>query len=136
MEDDDLSETEVEAVHQVELGLEWLHRAHGALVQFHHNTGHAMDHLDDAAELLAEAGHDDLADQLQNELLPKGVLPRDGDEGWWTYEVIEGFESQLYDDIRAFETETREQVSDGERHPAEQRQQESWRSRAAGDSDD
>jgi len=36
------TETELAAVRRVELGTEWLHRAHGALVTFHHGIGHAM----------------------------------------------------------------------------------------------
>lgn len=34
----DLTETEREALHEVELGIERMHRAHGHLVAFHHNV--------------------------------------------------------------------------------------------------
>lgn len=130
MGEQQLTETELAAIHRVELGLEWLHRAHGALVAFHHKTGHAMDHLAEAEELLAEAGHDELADTLRRELLPRGVVPRENGPGRWTYEVLEAFEADLYADAREFEATAREAVTGGVRHAAERRQQERWRSRA------
>ena len=36
------TETGLTAIHRVELGIEWLHRGHGALVAFHHGTDRAM----------------------------------------------------------------------------------------------
>ena len=53
----ELSAEEREALHSVELGVEWLHRAHGNLVEFHHKTGHAMDHLADAEKQLRARAH-------------------------------------------------------------------------------
>ena len=133
MDEGELTETELTAIHRVELGLEWLHRAHGALVAFHHKTGHAMDHLATAEELFRESGHDELADRLRDEMLPRGVVPReDGGPGRWTYELLEAFEEDLYADTRTFEVEAREAVTDGLRHAAERRQQAEWRRRAAG----
>lgn len=130
MESTDLSETELTAIHRVELGLEWLHRAHGSLVAFHHNTGHAMDHLAAAEELFRESGHDGLADSLRDELLPMGVVPGEDGVGRWTYEVLEAFEAGLYADAREFEIAARESVTGGVRHAAERRQQSEWRERA------
>jgi hypothetical protein len=130
MSSQNLTEAELEAAHRIDLGLEWLHRAHGALVAFHHKTGHAMDHLATAEDLLREAGHQELADRLRDDLLPRGVVPRDDGPGQWTYEVLEAFEAGLYADARTFEIDAREAVTDGVRHAAERRQQEEWRSRA------
>ncbi|WP_136716682.1 hypothetical protein [Halorientalis salina] len=124
-----ISEGEREALHQVELGLEWLHRAHGHLVEFHHNTGHAMDHLAEAEGLLRDCGFDDLADALRDEYLPRGVI----DDDRWSYDVLESFQAEFLDDIRAFEAETRERVADGQRHVAERAQEGAWKRRARRD---
>jgi len=121
---DDLSESEVEALHEVELGVEWLHRAHGSLVEFHHATGHAMDHLADAAELLRANGYDELADQIRNELLPTGVVGET-----WSYHVVETFQDGCLADATAFDADVREAVSDGRRHVAERRQEREWKDR-------
>lgn len=132
----ELTETELTAIHRVELGLEWLHRAHGALVAFHHKTGHAMDHLATAEELFRESGHNELADRLRDDLLPRGVVPREEGPGQWTYELLEAFEEDLYADARTFEAAARRAVTDGQRHAAERRQQAEWRARVVdGDGD-
>ncbi|MFD1587747.1 hypothetical protein ACFR9U_12195 [Halorientalis brevis] len=124
-----LTEQEREALHQVELGLEWLQRAHGHLIEFHHNTGHAMDHLADAETMLRECGYEELANALRDQYLPRGVI----DEDRWSYDVLECFQEDILADIRTFETETREAVADGQRHVAERTQKWEWRERARRD---
>ncbi|WP_276300017.1 hypothetical protein [Halorussus lipolyticus] len=120
-----LSDEEVSALHEAELGIEWLHRAHGHLVEFHHATGHAMDHLADAEQRLRDAGHDGLADRLRDDLLPRGVV---GDT--WSYGVLEAFQDGPLDDATTFEREAREDLVDGERHVAERRQEREWKGRS------
>ena len=121
----DLSDAEVEALHEIELGIEWFHRAHGHLVQFHHATGHGMDHLADAEDLLREAGYDELADRLRDDLLPRGVV-----EETWSYSVLEAFQDGPLDDGTAFEAEARDVLADGERHVAERQQEREWKGRS------
>jgi len=122
----DLSEAELEALHRVELGVEWLHRAHGDLVEFHHKTGHAMDHLADAETLLRDAGHEALADALRDEYLPRGVI----DEGRWSYDVLESYQEGFLADLTAFEERARADVADGHRHVNEREQERAWKERA------
>jgi len=123
------TETEQEALHRVTLGMEWLHRAHGHLLAFHHNVGHAMDHFAAAEPLLREAGHVDLADAIRAEYLPRGVV----DENRWSYDVVEDFEDGVLADMDAFETTVREQLADGQRHVAEREQERRWKERASED---
>jgi hypothetical protein len=121
----DLSETEADAVHEVELGIEWLRRAHGDLLGVHHKTGHAFDHFDEAVSLLAAAGHEDLADALLEDHLTSGVV-----DGRWTYDLVESFESGMYDDLNGFERRVREAITDGQRHVVERQQEQRWERRA------
>jgi len=123
----DLSEAECEALHSVELGVEWLHRAHGDLVEFHHKTGHAMDHLADAEAQLRACGHTDLADALRDECLPRGVI----DEDRWSYDVLESYQEGFLAALTAFEERARGAVADGQRHVAERRQEREWKRRAS-----
>ncbi|WP_137283894.1 hypothetical protein [Halorussus salinisoli] len=123
--DTDLSDADVEALHEVELGVEWFHRAHGHLVQFHHATGHAMDHLAEAEDHLREAGYDELADCLRDDLLPHGVV---GDT--WSYGVLEAFQDGPLAEAERFGTDARESVADGRRHVAERRQEREWKGRS------
>jgi hypothetical protein len=122
----ELSEAEREALHRVELGVEWLHRAHGDLVEFHHKTGHAMDHLAAAEGFLRDGGHDELADALRDEYLPRGVI----DDGRWSYDVLETFQEGFLADLTAFEERARNDVADGHRHVSERAQERAWKERA------
>lgn len=121
----DLSETELDALHRAELGVEWLRRAHGSLVEFHHATGHAMDHMAETESTLREAGHTELADRLRDEVLPNGAV-----EDRWTYDLLETFEAGLLADVTDYERRARGQLADGERHLTERRQERDWRERA------
>jgi hypothetical protein len=122
----DLTAEERDALHSIELGVEWLHRAHGNLVEFHHKTGHAMDHLAEAEEQLRACGHTDLADALRNEYLPCGVI----DGGRWSYDVLESYQDGFLSALTAFEERARGEVADGQRHVTERRQEREWKRRA------
>jgi hypothetical protein len=122
----DLSEAACAALHSVELGVEWLHRAHGSLVEFHHKTGHAMDHFATAEEQLRACGYADLADALRDEYLPRGVIDQDR----WSYDVLESYQADFLADLTDFEEEARNAIADGERHVAERRQEQEWKRRA------
>jgi hypothetical protein len=137
MTDDGVTETEREALHEVELGVEHLHRAHGHLVAFHHSTGRAMDHLAVAEERLRAAGHGRLADRLQDEYLPRGVVPPCDDAGptagRWSYDILEKFQETFLDDVVAFGEDVHDRLADGRRHVMERRQEVEWKGRADGE---
>ena len=124
----DLTDAEQSALHSAELGVEWLRRAHGSLVEFHHATGHAMDHIHDAELTLRDCGHTELADQLRDELLPRGAV-----EDRWTYDLLETFEGGLLSDATMHERLVREQLADGRRHITERKQEREWRRRGDGE---
>jgi hypothetical protein len=126
---DDVTDREVEALHEVELGVEWLRRAHGKLVAFHHNTGHAMEHLAEAERLLRESGHADLADEIRDDHLPRGVV----DEDRWSYDVLSSFEREFMADVTGLADRARTDLADGEHHVAERRQEREWKRDAEGE---
>ncbi len=122
----ELSAEEREALHSVELGVEWLHRAHGDLVEFHHKTGHAMDHLAEAEQQLRACGHTEVADALRDEYLPRGVI----DEDRWSYDVLESYQAGFLSALTAFEKQVRDEIADGRRHVTERQQEREWKQRA------
>ncbi|WP_254863855.1 hypothetical protein [Halovivax gelatinilyticus] len=124
--DNELTEPDREALHEVELGFEWLLRAQGELIEFHHATGHGMDHLDVAESKLREAGHVELADELRTSVLPHGVV--DGDR--WSYDVLEDFQNTVLTEVNEFEARVRTELADGHRHVAERHQERVWKDRA------
>lgn len=110
----DLTEAEREAVHEVEAGTEWIRRAHGLLVQFHHAVGHAMDHYGDARHALAEE-HPELATLFESEVLPAGVT----EEGHLSYQLVAEFEEDFLAAVEDATDETREELVSGERYVVE-----------------
>lgn len=121
----DCTNAELEALHEVELGLEWFQRAQGYLIEFHHATGHGMDHLHRAETLLKECDNDALADAIRDELLPRGVI----DDERWSYDVLENFQDTLLAETVEFERRVRWELADGQRHAAERLQEREWKCR-------
>jgi len=121
----DLSATERDALHELQLGVEHVYRAYGSLLGFHHSLGRGMDHLDEAERLLRDAGHDAYADELRDSHLPAGAV-----DDRWSYELVEAFRHGLLAAVSDFENDLREDVAGGEEHVAEREQRREWRRRA------
>ncbi|SEO51693.1 hypothetical protein SAMN04487948_10328 [Halogranum amylolyticum] len=122
----DLTAEEQTAMHEVEVGLEWMLRAQGHLLAFHHAIGHGMDHLDVAETELRAAEYTTLADRIRDDILPRGVTADDR----WSYSVVEEFQASFLAPLTEFERVARDSVTDGERHVAERAQERAWRERA------
>jgi hypothetical protein len=122
---DELTETEREALHALQLGLEHVDRGYGHLLGFHHQVGRGMDRLAAAEELLREAGHGEFADRLRDDLLPAGVV-----EDRWSYELVEAFADGMQADVHDFDSSVRERLVGGRRHVRERAQRDEWRARA------
>ncbi|ELZ18945.1 hypothetical protein C478_00665 [Natrinema thermotolerans DSM 11552] len=125
LDDLELSDAEQAALHELQLGIEHVHRAYGTLLEFHHELGHAMDRMGDAEDRLREAGHEEWADALRDEHLPAGAI---SDE--WTFELVEEFSGEFLDEVDTFEEEVREELADGIDHVTERRQKRRLRDRA------
>ncbi|QRV13597.1 hypothetical protein JMJ58_11555 [Haloterrigena salifodinae] len=128
-DDLELSDVEADALHELQLGIEYVHRAYGTLLEFHHELGHAMDRMGDAEDALREAGHEEWADALRDDHLPAGAV-----SDQWTFELVEEFSEEFVAEVDAFETEVREELADGVDHVTERRQKRQLRDRA--DSED
>ncbi|SDR38740.1 BAR domain-containing protein [Natronobacterium texcoconense] len=127
-DDLELSDEEADALHHMQLGIEYVHRAYGSLLEFHHQLGHAMDRMSDAEDELRAAGHEEWADSLQNDHLPAGAI-----SDQWTFELVEEFSTEFMDDVVAFEDAVREELADGLDHVTERQQKRRLRERADGD---
>ena len=105
------SDTTVEAVGKLSEALEVLEDARGQLFSFHRKIGMADLTLGEAVDLLRAAGHDELADRVETDLVGRNVLA-----GRWTFQVVEEFEDGYYAAFREHERVVREQLMDGKRH--------------------
>jgi hypothetical protein len=101
----------VAAVGKLTEALEYVERARGALYELHQLIGGADGMLDDVVDGLRGAGHAELADRVQEELVGLNVLP-----GRWTFQVVEEFDDGYYATWRELERTVREQTMGGRRH--------------------
>ncbi|MFF5078934.1 hypothetical protein ACFY36_17920 [Actinoplanes sp. NPDC000266] len=101
----------VEALGKLSEALETTEHARGHLYAMHQLTGAADFQLDEAVSLLREAGHDELADRVQTELIGRNVIP-----GHWTFQIVEEYDDGYYAEFRALEKAARDELAGGRRH--------------------
>ena len=119
----DLSDATVEALGKLSEALETCEQARGHLYGFHQLTGTADIKLGEAVTALREAGHCEIADQIDRELVGRNVL-----QGRWTFQIVEDYDDNYWSLFRALERAARDELAGGVRHLYEARMKESERS--------
>ena len=105
------SDETVAAAGKASEALEWVERARGALYDLHQLMGRADLLFGDAADLLDDAGHAELAELVRTEVVGRNVL-----EGRWTFQIVEEFDDCYYEVVRAVERRIRDELVAGRRH--------------------
>jgi hypothetical protein len=108
---DGVDDRTVEAVGKLTEALETVERARGHLYSFHQLTGKADFEIGDAVHLLREAGHTDVADAVERDLVGRNVL-----FGRWTFQVVEDYDDSYWSVLRETERKVRDELTDGRRH--------------------
>ncbi len=106
-----MDDATVEAVGALTEALETTERARGHLFSFHQLTGKADAEAQRAVELLRKAGHDELADGLEAELVGRNVI-----HGRWTFQLVEDYDDGYYRTFREWERAVRDRLTGGIRH--------------------
>ena len=122
-----VSEETIEGVGKLSEAFEYIERARGHLYSFHQLLGQADFGVEEAADMLREAGHTEFADKLDRELIGRNVL-----DGRWTFQIVEEFDEVYYDFFRSVERESRE-LTGGVHHLYEARLKEQRRTRGLPD---
>jgi hypothetical protein len=120
---DRVSDATVEALGKLSEALETCEQARGHLYGFHQLTGAADIKLGQAVTALREAGHSDLADRIDDELVGRNVV-----EGRWTFQIVEDYDDNYWSLFRDLERAARDELAGGVRHLYEARMKESERS--------
>jgi hypothetical protein len=123
-----LDDATLEALGKVTEALEIVEEARGHLYAFHRLTGTADLALSDSVELLRKAGHRELAERIDAELVGRDVIP-----GHWTFQIIEGYDDTYYGAVRDLEKQARDQLAAGRRHIFHAEMKEDRRTYQAGD---
>lgn len=120
-----VSDETVEALGKLSEALETCERARGKLYSFHQLTGSADIQLGTAVEALRDAGHGELADRIETELVGRNVI-----EGRWTFQIVEEYDDNYWSLFRELEAEARTQLAHGTRHLFEARLKQDERTQA------
>ena len=112
----DLDDATVEGLGKLSEALETVDQARGFLYAFHQLTGKADLLLQDAVELLREAGHEALAHDLTHDLVGRNVVA-----DRWTFQIVEDFDENYWSVFRGFDERARTELADGDRHVYEAR---------------
>jgi hypothetical protein len=107
----DTSDETVEAVGSLSEALEFVERARGHLYSFHQLMGHADLLLGDTCDKLREAGHEETADRLEEDMVGRNIL-----NGRWTFQVVEEFDDEYWSRFRKHEKRVRDELMAGRRH--------------------
>ncbi len=110
------SDKTVEGVGKLSEAFEYVERARGHLYSFHQLMGRADFLVEEAADLLREAGHEELAERLDEELVGRNVL-----DGRWTFQVVEEYDDTYYDYFRDLDRKVTAELMGGVRHVFEAR---------------
>ena len=101
----------VAALGKLSEALEVVEDARGDLYSFHRKCGTADLTLGEAVTMLRDAGHDELADTLETDLVGRNTL-----RGRWSFQVVEEYDDGYYAAFRQHEQAAREQLMAGRRH--------------------
>ncbi|MDI6101489.1 hypothetical protein QLQ12_22990 [Actinoplanes sp. NEAU-A12] len=108
---DGLDDVTVQALGKLSEALETVERVRGHLYSAHQLVGTADFALDEAVSLFMQAGHTEMAERIQRELIGRNVIP-----GHWTFQIVEEFDDGYYTEFRDVERDARERLAGGRRH--------------------
>ncbi|WP_028803970.1 hypothetical protein [Streptomyces sp. 142MFCol3.1] len=112
----------VRALGALSKALETTERARGRLYDFHQLTGTADLQLDDAVQLLDDAGHPHWAQKVRSEILGRNVIP-----DHWTFQIVEAYNDTYYQPFRELEADVRRELAGSRNHLYEARLKEERR---------
>ena len=93
---DGVGDETVAALGELSAAFEVVEEARGHLYAFHRRSGTADLQLQEALDHLRKAGHPELADEIDQVLVGRDVVP-----GSWTYQLVEAYDRTYYDVWRA-----------------------------------
>jgi hypothetical protein len=124
---DGVGDETVAALGKLSEALEAVEEARGHLYAFHRRCGTADLTLGEAVDQLREAGHGDLADRVERELVGRNVL-----EGRWSFQVVEEYDDTYYTPFKDLEKQARDGLVEGRRHLFEAEMKEDRRTHRRG----
>lgn len=108
---DGVDDLTVEGLGNISEALEAIEIARGHLYNFHRLMGTGDFTLGKGVDQLRQAGHTELADRFDRDLVGRNVL-----QGRWTFQIVEEFDDDYYATFKRLEKEARDALVEGKRH--------------------
>ena len=121
---DGVDDATVEALGKLSAALDHVEDARGHLYAFHRLCGSAETTLEEATAMIRDAGHGDLADALDTEVLGRNPLP-----GMWSFQMVEAFDDGFYATAMGIQQHALDTLVEGRRHIFEAEMKELRRTR-------
>ncbi len=101
----------VAAVGRLSAAFEVVENARGMLYAFHRMSGEADLELQEAVRMLRDAGHGELADEIDEVLVGRDVV-----DGLWTFQIVESYDEHYFQVFREVDAVVRDRLSAGAPH--------------------
>ena len=106
-----VTDATVEALGKLSAAIDHVEDARGHLYAFHRLMGSAERTLEEATGMVRDAGHGDLADALDTDLLGRNPLP-----GMWSFQMVEAFDDGYYACATGLQQRAIDELVEGRRH--------------------
>ena len=106
-----VTDATVEALGKLSAAVDHIEDARGHLYAFHRLCGSAETTMEEATTLIREAGHDDIADALDQGVLGRNPLP-----GMWSFQMVEAFDDGFYAQAKGLHQRALDELVEGRRH--------------------
>lgn len=117
------SDKTIDALGTLSEALEVMEHARGLLYGFHRLSGKADLALGEAVDVMRDAGHTAIADELDKVMVGRNVI-----QGRWTFQIVEDYDANYYSAFVEEERKARESLVEGKRHIFEAEMKEARRS--------
>lgn len=119
-----VSDETVEALGKLSAALDHVEDARGHLYAFHRLMGSAESTLEEATDMMRDAGHAELADALDRDVLGGNPLP-----GMWSFQMVEAYDDGFYARAKGLHQLALDELVQGQRHVFEAEMKELRRTR-------
>ncbi len=106
-----LTDVDVQALGKLSEALEVVEHARGLLYGFHRLSGTADLTLQDAVRMFRDAGHQELADEIEQFLVGRDVIA-----GMWSFQLVESYDTGYWSVFRDLEAHARQALGQAEPH--------------------
>jgi len=106
-----VTDATVEALGKLSAALDHVEDARGHLYAFHRLCGSAERTLEEATSMIRAAGHADIADVLDRDVLGRNPLP-----GMWSFQMVEAYDDGYYADAKGIQQRAIDELMAGRRH--------------------